>query len=213
MADANAGRPRDPNAGRPRDPNAGRPQAPAPQPVAVQLVPMRRRHLRSVTRIESQVYPRPWSLPLFLSELNMRASRYYVVARVGGIVVGYAGLMFTGDEAHVTTIAVDPAWQRHQVGTRLLLHLAGVARARPAPDAPRRARHLTLEVRVSNVVAQQMYKKFGFVPAGVRKNYYVESKEDALVMWAYDIDTDDYAAHLATIASNVSGATLVDNGT
>src|SRR5438067_9161459 len=86
----------------------------------VHLVPMRRRHLRSVLRIEAQVYPRPWSLSLFLSELSLRNSRAYTVARVDGMVVGYAGMMFTGDDAHITTIAVDPAWHRYKIATRLL---------------------------------------------------------------------------------------------
>ena len=99
----------------------------------VRLVPLRRRHLRSVLRIEAQVYPRPWSLALFMSELNLRNSRHYVAARIGNAVVGYGGLMFTGDEAHVTNIAVDPAWHRHQIGTRLLLNLA---RASIGPRAP-----------------------------------------------------------------------------
>ena len=60
-------------------------------------------------RIENQVYPRPWSLGLFMSELAMRTGRIYLVARVGPTVVGYAGLLFSLDDGHVTTIAVDPA--------------------------------------------------------------------------------------------------------
>ena len=171
--------------------------------VEVHLVPLRRRHLRSVIRIEAQVYPRPWSLPLFMSEISLRNSRYYVAARVGGVVAGYAGLMFNGDEAHVTTIAVDPAWHRHQIGTRLLLELTRESRARGL-------RHLTLEVRVSNTPAQEMYKKFGFAPAGIRRNYYAETNEDALVMWAYDIDTDEYERRLAAIERKVEGHTVVE---
>ncbi|HSS08966.1 MAG TPA: ribosomal protein S18-alanine N-acetyltransferase [Acidimicrobiales bacterium] len=174
-------------------------------PLEVHLVPMRRRHLRSVLRIESQVYPRPWSLPLFMSELNLRTSRAYYVARVDGSVVGYAGLMLTGDDAHVTTIAVDPAWHRHKIGTRLLLNLAREARERSA-------RHLTLEVRMSNTGAQALYKKFGFRPAGIRKNYYMETNEDAMVMWADDIDTDSYTARLAEIEAEVPGATIIETG-
>src|SRR5205085_3713756 len=100
--------------------------------LVVHLVPMRRRHLRSVLRIEAQVYPRPWSLSLFMSELALRGSRAYYVARVGGTVVGYSGLMLTGEDAHVTTIAVDPAWHRHKIGTRMLLNLARQAVARGA---------------------------------------------------------------------------------
>ena len=177
-----------------------------PEPVQddldVHLVPMRRRHLRAVLRIESQVYPRPWSLSLFVSELALRTSRAYHVARVAGNVVGYSGLMFAGDDAHVTTIAVDPAWHRHKIGTRLLLNLAREARRRGAA-------HLTLEVRVSNRAAQEMYRKFGFRPAGIRRNYYVETKEDALVMWADDIDSDEYEARLAGIEAEVPGTTVI----
>jgi ribosomal-protein-alanine N-acetyltransferase len=167
----------------------------------VHIVPLRRRHLRAVLRIESQVYPRPWSLPLFMSELNLRTSRVYVAARVDGVIVGYAGLMIAGDEAHVTNIAVDPAWQRQKIGSRLLAHLfrATVAQG---------ARHLTLEVRVSNAGAQAMYRRFGFEPAGIRKNYYAESKEDALVMWAHDLDTGAAADRLAGIEAAIPGTTI-----
>jgi ribosomal-protein-alanine N-acetyltransferase len=180
------------------------PEDDLPEPV-VQLVPMRRRHLRSVLRIESQVYPRPWSLPLFMSELNMRNSRSYLVARFEGSVVGYCGMMFTGDDAHVTTIAIDPSYQRQKIGTRLLLQGAEEALARGC-------RHLTLEVRLSNVAAQAMYRQFGFKAAGVRKNYYAESNEDALVMWAENIDTEDYAERLLAIEATVPGTTIVDTG-
>ncbi len=166
----------------------------------VQLVAMRRRHLRSVLKIEGQVYPRPWTLTLYMSELNLRSSRHYVVARLGGGVVGYAGLLFTADEAHITTIAVDPAWHRRHIGTRLLLHDAIVARRR-------RARHLTLEVRVSNTAAQELYRRFGFVPEGIRKNYYAEIHEDAVVMWAHDIDTDEYLSRLDGLASGLATPT------
>ncbi|HEX4862460.1 MAG TPA: GNAT family N-acetyltransferase, partial [Acidimicrobiales bacterium] len=83
--------------------------------VPVHLVPLRRRHLRSVLKIEGQVYPRPWTLTLFMSELNLRASRYYVAARIGSNLAGYGGLMYNGDEAHITNIAVDPALQRNKI--------------------------------------------------------------------------------------------------
>jgi ribosomal-protein-alanine N-acetyltransferase len=180
-------------------------RVPDPVPLgelAVELVPMRRRHLRSVLRIEAQVYPRPWSLSLFVSELALRASRLYAVARVNGVVAGYAGVMFAGEDAHVTTIAVDPAWHRHKVGTRLLLHLA-------RSSIERGAHHLTLEVRVSNEAAQSLYRGFGFKPAGIRRNYYVETNEDALVMWAENIDAPDYGALLDDIEAGIPGTTAV----
>jgi ribosomal-protein-alanine N-acetyltransferase len=163
---------------------------------------MRRRHLRAVLRIEAQVYPRPWSLSLFVSELALRSSRSYVVARVGGSVLGYAGLMLAGDDAHVTTIAVDPAWHRHKIGTRLLAHLVREA-------IKRGAHHLTLEVRVSNDAAQTLYRRFGFKPAGIRKNYYVETNEDALVMWAEDIASPEYLARLTRLENEIPGTTVI----
>ena len=89
---------------------------PEPMPLSVHIQPMRRRHVRSVLRIEHQVYPRPWSASLFLSELALRSTRAYFVARVGRDLVGYGGLMMTLEDAHVTTIAVDPEWHRHKIG-------------------------------------------------------------------------------------------------
>ena len=166
-------------------------------------MPMRRRHLRSVLRIEAQVYPRPWSLSLFMSELALRSSRAYYVARVDGVVVGYAGLMMTGDDGHVTTIAVEPAWHQHKIGTRLLLNLAREAIRRGAAN-------LTLEVRVSNHPAQAMYRKFGFRPAGIRRNYYVETNEDALVMWADAVGTREYGRRLRTIERGIPGTTVIE---
>lgn len=176
-----------------------------PDDVEVHLVLMRRRHLRSVLRIETQVYHRPWSLSLFLSELALRASRYYLVARVDAMVVGYGGLMFVGQDAHVTTIAVDPEMHRLKIGTRLLAALVREALSRGVEN-------LTLEVRMSNEGAQRMYEQFGFAPAGVRKNYYVETNEDALVMWAEHIDTDDYARRLRRIESGIAGRTVIGEG-
>ena len=180
-------------------------RAPEHVPAApeVHLVPMRRRHLRSVMRIEARVYPRPWSLALFLSELALRTTRSYTVARVGGTVVGYCGLMISSDEAHVTTIAVEPQWHRRGIGTRLLLHMARTAAARGA-------RHLTLEVRIGNAPAQELYRNFGFYPAGVRKNYYVETNEDALIMWVDDIDAPAYEERLSRIEAEVPGTTVVE---
>jgi len=161
----------------------------------VQVAPMRRRHLRAVLRIEAQVYPQPWSLGLFMSELALRSTRAYRVARAEGTVVGYGGLMLAGPDAHVTTLAVDPARHRQGIGTLLLAGLAAEA-------VERGCRNLTLEVRVGNVAAQRLYGAFGFVPAGIRKNYYVETSEDALVMWANDIDTPQYGARLARLTSS-----------
>jgi ribosomal-protein-alanine N-acetyltransferase len=173
------------------------------EPLAVQISPMRRRHLRSVLRIEQQVYPKPWSHSLFVSELALRSTRAYLVARVGRDVVGYAGLMMSLNDGHVTTIAVDPAMHRRGIGTRLLLGLAREAIARGATA-------LTLEARVSNKPAQEMYRRFAFVPVGIRKGYYADTGEDALIMWAYDVDRPEYAKLLAGVEQRVPGATVYE---
>jgi [ribosomal protein S18]-alanine N-acetyltransferase len=163
---------------------------------AVRIFPFRRRHLRAVVRIEEDAYPRPWSAGLFLSELAQRSSRRYTVGTVGPIVVGYAGLMMVEDDGHITTLTVDPGWHHRGIGTVLLLDLA-----RAAPGLG--VRHLTLEVRVGNTAAQELYRRFGFGPVGVRKNYYAETGEDAIIMWARDIDTDHYAERLRTIEARL----------
>lgn len=157
---------------------------------SIQIEPMRKRHLREVLLIENQVYPKPWTPGTFQGELDeMRDGyRHYVVARVGTRVVGYAGLLFSGDDAHVTNIAVAPESQRRNIGRRLLIHQTRHAIAAGF-------RNMTLEVRVSNVAAQALYRRFGYAPAGIRKNYY-EGVEDAIVMWCHDIDTPEYSERL-----------------
>ena len=164
---------------------------------AVRIEPLRRRHLAAVTRIDAEVADSPWSLDLWRGELALpEANRCYLVARRGARVVGHGGLMFVVDEAHVTTIAVRPDQQRQGIATRLLLALATEARRRGTTA-------LTLEVRVSNEAARALYGRFGFVPAGVRKNYYAEVGEDALVMWAHDVDAPAYGERLAAIEAGL----------
>jgi ribosomal-protein-alanine N-acetyltransferase len=141
---------------------------------------MRRRHLRGVMAIERQVYPRPWSPNLFLSEMSESRNRCYLVARMDREVVGYAGMICYGDEAHVTNIAVDPMHHRHKIASRLLHDII-----RQAVEMGAQA--VSLEVRVTNWGAQRLYGRFGFRPVGVRKNYYQEINEDALIMWLDDI--------------------------
>jgi [ribosomal protein S18]-alanine N-acetyltransferase len=164
---------------------------------AVRIVPMKRNHLRDVMRIEQDEYPRPWTTTLFTSELAQRSSRRYTVATIGPVLTGYAGLMMVDDQGHVNTLTVGKAWHRRGVGSLLLIDLARTA-------VSLGARHLTLEVREHNEAAKTMYMKFGFAPIGIRKNYYVETNEDAIVMWAADADSDAYAERLARIEKKLS---------
>ncbi len=165
---------------------------PDTRPMGIEVAVMRRRHLRGVLAIEEQVYPRPWSGSLFLSEMSLRSSRAYFVARSGRSVVGYGGVMLSDDDAHVTTLAVDPDHQRRGIGTRLMLTLTRAA-------VQRGARHLTLEVRSNNIAAQALYRRFGLAPVGTRPGYYTATNEDALIMWVHDIDTPEYSVRLTGI--------------
>jgi ribosomal-protein-alanine N-acetyltransferase len=162
----------------------------------LEVTRMRRRHIRAVMAIERQVYPRPWSPSLFLSEIHAGRTRTYLVAIQDRAVIGYGGVMCYAEEAHITTIAVDPEHHRRKIGTRLLYELIVEARAMGAAS-------VSLEVRMSNWGAQRMYGRFGFRPVGVRKNYYQETSEDALVMWADDIRTPDYSRLLERIIAQV----------
>src|SRR6266498_2821010 len=168
-----------------------------PGPAELEIGRMRRRHLRGVMAIERQVYPRPWSPSLFLAEMSESANRTYLVARLGRDIVGYAGMICYGDEAHVTTIAVDPEHHRKKIGTRLLYELV-----QSAIDMGARA--VSLEVRVSNWGAQRLYGRFGFRSVGVRKNYYQETGEDALVMWVDDVHTAEYEQLLDDIVAGAA---------
>jgi ribosomal-protein-alanine N-acetyltransferase len=168
----------------------------------VVIEPMRVRHVGQIMAIERDAYPRPWSAKVFHDELREARDgrRHYLVARRGRTVLGYGGIMFVPGsdgshrdaEAHITNIAVSPDARRAGVATRLLCALAGVAIARGCTA-------WTLEVRATSHGAQQLYRRFGFAPAGVRKRYY-ENDIDAIVMWCHDIQSEEYARRLEELA-------------
>jgi ribosomal-protein-alanine N-acetyltransferase len=157
---------------------------------------MRRRNLRGVMAIERRVYARPWSPNLFVAEMTEPNGRSYLVARLHKEVVGYAGLICYGEEAHVTNIAVAPEHQGRRIATRLLYE--EILRAIDLG-----ATAVSLEVRVTNWVAQRIYARFGFRPVGIRRNYYQELQEDALIMWTDDIRTQDYRRRIDAIAAGL----------
>jgi [ribosomal protein S18]-alanine N-acetyltransferase len=160
---------------------------------ALVVEPLRQRHLAAIMPIEGSAYPKPWSLNVFQSELEMmrRGERCYLVARDGRELVGYGGVMFALDDAHVTNIAVATEHQRRGVATRVLAELAWAALEHGSTA-------LTLEVRVSNTAAQALYQRFGFEAAGVRAKYY-ENVEDAIVMWCRDIGAPEYRERLRSL--------------
>lgn len=166
-------------------------------PMAVELGPMKRRHVRQVLRIEAQVYPRPWSASLFYQEIARRPDRVYLVAKLDNEVIGYGGLMTSGIESHITTIAVDPAFHRRKIGMRLMVGLIEAALGNGANT-------VSLEVRRSNEAAQTMYERFGFIPVGIRKGYYAETKEDAIVMLVENVNDPEYRQLLDDLSRSVT---------
>jgi ribosomal-protein-alanine N-acetyltransferase len=175
-------------------------KAPADPPhqgtLDIEISPMRRRHVRDVMMIERAVYPRPWSASLFFSEISQKKTRTYLVATHAKDLVGYGGLAVHLDEGHITTLAVAPEEQRRRVGARILYALVVAARDQGV-------RTLTLEVRVANWPAQRLYSWFGFRPVGIRRNYYAETGEDALVMWIDDLQSPEAATRLARVAESM----------
>jgi [ribosomal protein S18]-alanine N-acetyltransferase len=109
---------------------------------------------------------------------------------------GYAGLWLMIDEAHVTTIAVRPQFRGRGLGELMLVALTEIA-------IDINARWLTLEVRVSNEVAQALYRKYGFKPAGVRQRYYSDNHEDALIMWTDEIQAAEFQRQFTALRDNV----------
>lgn len=138
--------------------------------------PMQVRDIPGVQIVERQCFTIPWSRGIFHSELTKNDNAFYVVAELDGEIIGYAGVWIILDEGHVTNIAVHPKYQRRGIGRQLMEAITAFA-------AGRGAVRMTLEVRVSNFVAQDLYKQLGYEICGVRKGYYQDTKEDAYIMW------------------------------
>ncbi len=138
---------------------------------------MRIEDLETVLEIEEASFPTPWSRNSFLYELTENQRAIYLVAKNEfNKVVGYIGMWVVFDEGHITNLAAHPLYRRQGVGRTLLNELVAVARRNGV-------QYLTLEVRRSNLSAQDLYQKIGFVHMGVRRKYYLDNREDALIMW------------------------------
>ena len=148
------------------------PQPPDP----LRLEPATPEDVDEIHRIERTCFTMHWSRQQLLRDLSNTRTTYYAVARWGEEIVGYAGMYLIEEEAHVTTLAVLPAYRRRGIGLRLMLHLIRVARQRGA-------KRMTLEVRVSNHGARALYQRLGFYDVALRRHYYVDTGEDAIIMW------------------------------
>lgn len=138
--------------------------------------PMKVEDIDEVLNIEKLCFSTPWSREAFKAEVEGNHCARYVVAELDGRVIGYGGMWIILDEAHITNLAVHPDYRGRGVGEALMKGLINTA-SRLKVDG------MTLEVRVSNHIAQNLYKKLGFVSVGVRKAYYSDNGEDALIMW------------------------------
>ena len=136
--------------------------------------------LDEVLAIEHQSYPTPWSRRAFHSEIIENVYAHYFVARSGEELAGYFGMWIILDEAHITNIAVGPKMRRQGIGEQMLRF--SFEKAKELGSS-----RMTLEVRVSNYEAQNLYRKLGFVDKGIRKGYYSDTNEDAIIMWKNDL--------------------------
>jgi ribosomal-protein-alanine N-acetyltransferase len=140
----------------------------------LEIEPMRPADLDEVDAIERHSFKNPWPAQVFLDELARDWARVDV-AREGTRIVGFCNYWLVKDEVHLLAIATHPDRRRAGIGRRLMDHLLALARAR-------QSRLITLEVRKSNVAAIALYERMGFVAVGVRRAYYAEDAEDAIVM-------------------------------
>lgn len=142
--------------------------------VALRFEPIAVQHLSRILDIEVEAYPEPWTEGMFRDEIRSNYSHFFV-AMLDDMLVGYCGFWLVVDEAHITSVTVRDTFRGRGFGHRLVEHLL-----REAVEAG--AHMATLEVRVSNVRARNLYLQYGFRPVGLRKNYYPKSNEDAIVM-------------------------------
>ncbi len=146
-------------------------------PEKLQIRRMNLQDVDLVLQVEKRSFTAPWSRQAFMTELIDNHLARYIVAEYEERIVGYAGLWLIVDEGHVTNIAVDPDFRGKRLGEKLLKTLISICIAQGG-------KRMTLEVRTSNHVAQKLYEKYGFEHVGVRKGYYTDNREDALIMWA-----------------------------
>jgi len=130
-----------------------------------------------VLKIEEEAFSLPWTREAFMQEMTTNLHAYYVVAENGdGQIVGFCGMWLVMDESHITNVAVTEKAKGQGIGEGLMREAIRVAKEHEVVL-------MTLEVRVSNVIAQNLYRKLDFQNGGIRKGYYSDNMEDALVMW------------------------------
>ena len=129
--------------------------------------------------VEINSFSDPWSKESFKDELKNNVANY-LVGCIDNRVVGYVGAWFILDEAHITNVAVKPEFRRQGIANKLIIEFINLAKINNIES-------ITLEVRASNIAAQTLYKTFGFIEQGIRKRYYADNNEDAIIRWLRNI--------------------------
>ncbi|HTU69330.1 MAG TPA: ribosomal protein S18-alanine N-acetyltransferase [Candidatus Baltobacteraceae bacterium] len=172
-------------------------RAPAERPEPLTISPMTPADISDVLTIERASFATTWPADAFYNELHTNKLAHYFVGRIAGKIVAYGGIWVIFEDSHITTIAVDPALRGRRYGERLVLYLLDDAIARGAS-------WMTLEVRESNVGAQQLYRKYGFTTVTTRKGYYSDNNENAMVMWAGNLKGELFRARLDALRSRLA---------
>lgn len=156
-----------------------------------------------VIKIEEASYgSHHWSKESFLNEVNNELAKYYALFTNDGILAGYAGCWHILEEAHITTIAISPEFRRRKFGEALLQRIINDC-------YKEKIKYITLEVRVSNEPAINLYSKYGFKSFGTRKGYYQNNNEDALIMWTKNIFFDEFKNRYSKIVEDIEGKLIV----
>lgn len=138
---------------------------------------MNENHVKGVYELSEECFAIPWTLDSINNELNNPLAKYIIAQDLStGEVVGFVGVWIIAGEGDITNIAVTPKYRKHGVASNLLIKLFEVCKTFNCED-------ITLEVRASNIPAQNLYKKFNFKEEGMRKGYYSDNGEDAIIMW------------------------------
>lgn len=135
-------------------------------------------HIKDVHKIEEDCFYIPWSEKSFYDELTKNKMAIYIVAKENNEIIGYGGMWHVINEGHITNIAVKNEYRRKGIGSKIIDELINIAKEKEMIG-------ITLEVRTSNNIAQNLYKKKGFIIEGIRKEYYDDNKEDAILMWKH----------------------------
>lgn len=151
----------------------------------LEIQQMTQEHIQDVLQIEEACFAIPWTKQDFEREMKENKLAIYIIAVLDGKIVGYAGMWHVVTEGHITNIAVLQEYRRQGIGNALLEQIIHIAEQKEMIG-------ITLEVRISNIAAQKLYIKYGFRPEGFRKNYYQDTKEDAVIMWKYFPNYENY---------------------